>query len=95
MCMVSNIGDDWAGKFPKNWPQFNPPPITVPVGVPQSEFDALKAEVKELKKLLKAAKKFDAATGQPDCQMEEKIKLIRAIAKLVGVNLDEVLPKTA
>lgn len=98
MCMVSNIGDDWANKFPQKWPQFNPPPphpspldpfFPLPT-VSQADFDALRREVQELKKLLKAAKKFDQATGQPDCEMEQKVKLIKAIAKLVGVDLGDI-----
>lgn len=92
MCMVSNIGDAWAHKFPEKYPHFNPPPVVIPSGVSASEFEALKKEVKELKKLLEAAKKFDQSTGQPDCAMEEKVKLIKAIAKLVGVNLDQLFP---
>lgn len=91
--MVSNVGDGWAEKFPDKYPQFHPPHI-YPAGVSQSDFDALRKEVKELKELLKAAKKFDAATGQPDCEMDEKVKLIKAIAKLVGVDLGEVFGKS-
>lgn len=95
MCMVSNIGDAWAEKFPQKWPQFPPPQENPPSHwaipyVTKSDFEALKKEVQELKALLEAAKKFDAATGQPDCQMEEKVKLIKAIAKLVGVDLGDV-----
>jgi hypothetical protein len=98
MCMVSNIGDDYADKFPAKWPNFYPPqqPYPHPSGVSDAEFEALKKEVRELKKLLKAAKEYDDATGQPDCEMEEKVKLIKAIAELVGVDLGEVFgPKEA
>lgn len=95
MCMVSNVGDGWAENFPQKWPQF-PEPIPaesapfINQGVSQADFDALRKEVQELKKLLEAARKFDAATGQPDCQMDEKVKLIKAIAKLVGVDMGDV-----
>lgn len=92
MCMVSNISDGWSDKFPKQWPQIKLPYI-YSQGVSQSEFDALKREIQELKKLLKAAKKFDQLTGQPDCEMDEKVKLIKAIAKLVGVDLGDVFGK--
>ncbi len=93
MCMVSNIGDGWADTFPKKWDHFNPPPIIVPPEVSRAELEALRAEVKELKKLLLAAKKFDEATGQPNCEMDEKVKLIKAIAKLVGVDLEKIFDK--
>lgn len=94
--MVSNIGDGFGDSFPKDWPQFpyvpNPAPhIVVQPGVSQADFDALKKEVEELKKLLQAAKAYDKATGQPDCEMAEKVKLLKAVAKLVGVDLGDVL----
>lgn len=58
--------------------------------ISKKDFDALKAEVEELRELLLAAKRFDEATGQPDCEMDEKVELIRQIADLVGVDVDEV-----
>jgi hypothetical protein len=93
MCMVSNIGDGWAEYIPKKYPQFVPKPqqqIILSSEVSRVEFEALRKEVVELKKLLEAAKKFDEATGQPECQMEAKVKLIKEIAKLVGVDLGDV-----
>lgn len=50
----------------------------------------MKAEVAELKELLLAAKKYDEATGQKDCEMEEKIELLRKIGDALGISLDEV-----
>lgn len=94
--MVSNIGDGWKESFPKNWPQFqepaihNTPSVFIQQGVPQADFDALKKEVEGLKKLLQAAKAFDDATGQPHCEIDEKVKLIKAVARLVGVDLGDV-----
>lgn len=99
MCMVSNVGDGWAEKFPYHWPQIPPEPPAkiqlIQAGVSQAEFDALKKEVQELKKLLIAAKEFDKATGQPDCEMDDKVKLIKAIAKLVGVDMGDVFGNEA
>jgi hypothetical protein len=87
---MSNIGDVWAEKFPDKWPHFNPPPTYIPIQIPNWEIEALRKEVAELRKLLKAAKEFDSATGQPDCEMEQKVKLIKDIARLVGVNMEDV-----
>lgn len=87
MCMVSNIGDNWRDTFPKQYPDF---PNWLRGDISRTEFDALKKEVQELKELLTAAKKYDEATGQKDCEAGDKVKLIKEIAKLVGVNMDEV-----
>lgn len=95
MCAVSNIGDFYGRTVPERYPWVQPnlpnTVITLPPEITKAEFDALKREVEELKKLLTAAKAFDAATGQPDCEQDEKVALLKRIAELVGVDLDEVL----
>jgi hypothetical protein len=88
MCTVSFIGTEWNLTVPERYPQFFP--NLDPSTVSREEFEALRKEVQELKILLLAAKRFDEATGQADCEMEEKVELIKNIAELVGVDLDEV-----
>ena len=56
----------------------------------KEEFAALKKEVELIKDLLKRAKKYDEDNGEPDCEMDEKIALLKAVAEVVGVDLDEV-----
>lgn len=95
MCMVSNIGDVYGKKYPE-YPWYptipdNPTPVTITqIGVSQAEFDVLKKEMEELKKLLLAARKFDEATGQPHCEMEDKIAVLKKVAKALGVSLEDV-----
>jgi len=96
MCVVSNIGDFWGKTAPERYPSIpwtDPTPtVTVTSGVSQYEFDKLKKEVEELRKLLLAAKEYDEATGQPDCEVDEKVALIRRIAEFVGVDMSDVFP---
>jgi len=56
----------------------------------QEEFDALKHEIEELKLLLKAAKRFDEETKQADCELDEKVALIKSVAAAVGVDMNDV-----
>lgn len=101
MCMVSMIGDDWREGLPKRYPDFKPwvnphplhplPPLQDTVS--REEFERLKAEMCELRKLLEAAKKYDEATGQPDCEMDEKVALLKRLAELVGVEMPELTGK--
>lgn len=63
------------------------PPIS------RAEFDALKKEVEEMKALLKRAKEYDERNGEPNCEMDEKMAVLRKVAKLVGVDLDDVIGK--
>jgi len=75
-------------------PATAPVPVFTPAvftpAVSKEEFDALKKEVEELKQLLKAAKKFDEETGQPDCHMDDKVEFIKKLAEFVGVDLEDI-----
>lgn len=78
------------------------PAVVNPVKVPgrhdltplptREEFDALKREVEIMRDLLKRAKEYDKATGQPDCEIDAKVDLIKKIAQLVGLSLEDVFP---
>lgn len=68
---------------------------SVPSTPTREEFEALKKEVEELKKLLLAAKEYDEKTGEPDCEIDEKVEVIKKIAKLVGVDMESVFAKTS
>jgi len=99
MCIYSAIGDyagrTWPDRYPYIYPWVDPNPNGIrfpPVPAPtQEQFDELKREVEALRKLLGAAKEYDAITHQPDCEMEEKIELIKRVADFVGVDLSDVL----
>lgn len=64
--------------YAPNWPA---PVIT------RKEFEDLKKEVELLAELLKRAVAYDEANGEPACETDEKMALLRAIAKAVGVEL--------
>lgn len=91
MCAVSNIGD-WGRH---QWPNFPAPaPATYPYPYKPSpgSIDYVppyngptKEQFEEFLKLLRAAKKFDDATGQKDCEQPEKVDWIKAMAKHLGV----------
>ena len=74
------------------FPVGTPVPVFTPA-VSKEEFEALKKEVEELKQLLKAAKKFDEETGQPDCHMDDKVDFIKKLAEYVGVDLEDIFKK--
>lgn len=96
MCTYSNIGDHSSD--PNQWPwkpvqpNFGPSIIPTFPDFAQLQRDAvvadLKTRVEALEKLLAAAKKYDADTGQPDCELEAKKKVLRSIAKDLGVEIN-------
>lgn len=92
MCTVSMISDHYMDKWnnptPQQWVITNPPEVS------REEFDELKRDVLEMKELLKRAKKYDEENGEPDCEIEEKMELLRRVAKLVGVDLNDVIGAT-
>lgn len=97
MCVYSMIGDHYNDKWRERYPQVFPTTGTDStvninyISVSREEFDELKRDVAEMKELLKRAKIYDEEHGQPDCQVEEKIALLRKIAELVGIDLEDVL----
>lgn len=106
MCVVSMIGDHFRDKWTNpggygaavtaispSMPNVMIRPIT-PVG--RDEFEALKREVEEMKALLRRAKAYDERNGEPDCEIDEKMDVLRKVAKLVGIDLNDVIgpPKT-
>jgi hypothetical protein len=98
MCTVSNVGDYWKDDFNKRYPNINPDvyrgPLQGYVGAQpfnsQEEIAKLRKEMEELKLLLLAAKRYDEQMGEPDCEMDDKVTLIKKIAKLVGVDMRDV-----
>ena len=87
MCIVSNVGDAWRDRLPREYPNISPAGIS-PFAT-KSEVEALRRELAELRELLKAAKKFDEATGQPACELAEKVEFSKRIADLMGVDMSE------
>lgn len=86
MCVVSMIGDTWRTGWPTH-------PLRDPLEngtITRGEFEALKREVELLKDLLRAARIYDAENGEPDCEVDEKMDMLRKIAEKVGVDLNEV-----
>ena len=89
MCAVSVVGDIYSHRFRSHgWTDYNPP-----TEVTRKEFLELQKEVREMKEILLKAKEYDKATGQPDCEVEDKIALLKKVAALVGVDLEEVFGK--
>jgi hypothetical protein len=101
------VGDHYRDKW---WPTYPLQPFQQPSGpgqtttvvfpmpapVSREEFDALKRDVEEMKALLKRAKEYDERNGEPECEMDEKMAVLRKLAEMVGVNLDDVLgPKSS
>jgi hypothetical protein len=89
MCAVSMVGDYWRDRtFPESFPSYPSWPNRTPPS--RAEFDDLKRSIEELKKLLVAAKRYDVAQGEPDCEMDDKVALIKKLAEIVGVDMKEV-----
>lgn len=92
------IGDHYQERIPQQYPWILPQQdsntgTTTNIfssAVSKEEFNALKKDVQEMKALLIKAKIYDEANGESDCEMEDKIVLLKKIAELVGVDLNEV-----
>lgn len=92
MCVVSMIGDHYGERIPQQYPWVQTTGInTNPLSPPtRMEFEALRRDVEEMKALLIRAKAYDEANGEPDCEIDEKVEILKRIAELVGIDLYEV-----
>lgn len=101
MCVSSMIGDHYRDKWGQQpwfpgiqiFPQSQPPLTGVFTPISRQEFDDLRRDVGEMKELLRRAKIYDEKNNEPACEMEEKMDLLRRVAKLVGVEIDDVLKR--
>lgn len=102
MCVVSMVGDHYNDKWKElSWIQpldnrpFAPSPLEpnwpIPTPSPsKQEFDKLKEEVEEMKKLLTRAKLYDEKNNEPNCEIDDKVALLKRVAEMVGISLDDV-----
>jgi len=92
MCVVSMVGDHFQDKW--NQYPYNDLLNKAQLGnITRWEFEELKKEVKEMKDLLVKAKIYDTQHNEPDCEIEDKMKFLKECAKLVGIDLDDILNK--
>lgn len=92
MCFVSMVGDFYSDKWRDPYKPYVANPI-VWNGVSQADFDALKKEVLDMKELLKRALEYDKKNNEPNCEIEDKVVLLKKVAELVGVSLDDIFKK--
>ena len=88
MCMTSATIDSFRKQY-EPWPQVD---WAAPSRI---EFDALKKELEELKKVIKAAAEYDARTNQPHCESEEKVAWLLKIAEVLKVDMADVMEALA
>lgn len=90
MCVVSMVGDFAQERWPKEYPWIiNPRSVEdFKDEVSRTEFEALKREVEMIKELLDKAKVYDEVNNEPNCEMADKIALLKKVANLVGVELE-------
>lgn len=81
---------------PTSIPSTNPNttfPAVFTQGPTKEEFEELKKEVLEMKELLKKAIQYDIDNNEPHCEIEEKMATLKKVSEMVGVSLDDILPK--
>lgn len=91
MCTVSMVMDHYRDKwYPTTLPTTDLLQVPFVSPVSRQEFDQLKRDVDEMKALLRRAKQYDVDNGEPDCEMDEKVALVRKVADAVGVDLSDL-----
>lgn len=105
MCVVSAVGDNYRDWYKERWwssdgtgimgPGVIPTPSfpisnPIPPWATKEDLEEIKKSLEEIKKVLIAAKLFDEATGQKDCEMDEKVELLKTLGRQLGVDMEEV-----
>ena len=58
----------------------------------KEEFDALKKEFEDFKKLAMKSIEYDERNNEPHCEMDEKVAIIRKLAEILGATADDIFP---
>ena len=98
MCVYSLIMDHYYDKWkwypPPPMPVTYPSPNTLPVPpitiIPHPVSPITPAEIEEFRKLLERAREYDRKNNEPDCELEEKRKKLKDLAKDLGVEINFV-----
>lgn len=105
MCVYSMVIDGTLENWRKNYPNIQPwnPPETYPFAgtasnifepmATKEELDLLRRDFEDFKTLVKKAIEYDKRSNQPNCESEDKLELVKNIAKLIGVDIADILPK--
>lgn len=63
------------------------PPSTNPIPPYPQSSPISKEEIEEFRKLLDRAREYDKKYNQPDCELEEKKKLLKDLADKMGIDV--------
>lgn len=96
--VMDHYTDRWTPVIPDNGPWVVPKPdeseykkrmqeLIEKIGkvVAPKEPAITDEEIKEFRKLLDRAREYDERNNEPECEMEQKVELLKAIAKALGV----------
>lgn len=83
----------WVEPKEKPWKELQefikiPEPPEVPEQMNPLQEQAMRDWLKKLDKILVAAKAFDEATGQPDCEQADKMKALKELAEAYDVQME-------
>lgn len=97
MCTVSMVMDHQIGIWPQRRPEIFPPDQMqswpVMPAVTREEFDTLRREVEDLRSLLIRAKEYDRRNNEPDCEVDEKMAILKKVAGALGIDVADVVAK--
>lgn len=80
MCAVSMIMDHYQDE----WQKYRQPYKLAPYALPTQD------EIDEFRRLLERAREYDRKHNEPDCELEEKRKKLKDLAKELSVEIEFV-----
>ena len=77
---------------PPSTPKPLPPlPFVPPPHPSDEEIKELRKELELLKSLLRRAKIYDSENGEPDCEADEKVEVIRKLSELADYDMGDAI----
>lgn len=90
MCVVSNIGMMGQKMWPSPWRGGPYPQEIFPAPLPPYT-GPTKGQFEEFLKLMRQAKKLDAALGLADCEAAEKVQWLKELGKYLGCDVSDLV----
>lgn len=81
MCVVSMVIDHQRDNWQRKWPEILNPSYIPPANLPTQE------EIDEFRRLLERAREYDRRNNEPDCEMDDKKRILKEMADKLGVDI--------
>lgn len=107
MCVMSMVSDYEIDKWRQWASPVSPPNTTTPIVIQNGDpkkleiqienlnknFEELRKDFLDFKKLILKAIDYDERNNEPECEVEDKVRLIKEIAGRLNIDVSDIWPE--